>query len=137
MMHDTSAPTTPHDASTLRAGTEETNRRFEEAFRRGDPAAAAREVYTRDALVMPPGTPAVRGRDGAEQFWPAAAQQLGITDVRLATDELHPMGDGAYEVGHATLTLGGGQQVVAKYVVIWRQEEGRWRWHVDIWNTNA
>ena len=42
--------------------------------------------------------------------------------------------DGAYEIGRATLDLGGGQQAHAKYVVIWRQEDGQWRWHVDIWN---
>jgi len=24
-----------------------------------------------------------------------------------------------------------------KYVVYWRQEDGRWKWHVDIWNPNS
>jgi hypothetical protein len=24
-----------------------------------------------------------------------------------------------------------------KYVVYWREEDGRWQWHVDIWNPNA
>ena len=119
------------------AGIAETNRAFEAAFRRGDHAGAAREVYTRDARVMPPGAPTVIGVDAAAEFWPAAARQLGIVEVALATDDLQPMGDGAYEVGHATLTLAGGQQVVAKYVVIWRQEDGRWRWHVDIWNLDG
>jgi len=41
-----------------------------------------------------------------------------------------------HEVGRAVLTLGG-QQAAAKYVVVWRQEDGRWRWHVDIWNMEA
>ena len=119
------------------AGIASTNRRFEETFRSGGAAAAAREVYTRDARVMPPGAPTVLGRDAAEQFWPAAQQALGIVDVQLSTVELEPLGDAAYEVGSARLTLAGGQQVTAKYVVIWRQEDGRWRWHVDIWNMDA
>lgn len=123
--------------SDLRAGTDATNRRFEAAFNRNDPAGAAREVYTRDARVMPPGAPTVQGRDAAAQFWAAAAQQLGVTRVALATEANEPLGDGAYEVGRATLTLGGGQQATAKYVVIWRQEDGQWRWHVDIWNMDA
>jgi ketosteroid isomerase-like protein len=28
-------------------------------------------------------------------------------------------------------------QMEVKYVVYWRQEDGRWKWHVDIWNMNA
>ena len=111
-----------------------TNRVFEEeVVGRGDFGALER-VYTRDARILPPDAPMIQGRDAIAQFWTGAAQQLGITAVALSTVDLHPLGDGAYEVGRGTLTLGGGQQVVAKYVVIWRQEDGRWRWHVDIWN---
>jgi ketosteroid isomerase-like protein len=115
-------------------GIAETNRRFETAFAQGDPARAAMEVYTRDARVMPPGATTVHGRDAAAQFWKAAAAQMGIEAVALETVDLQLLGDGAYEIGRGTLTLTGGQQAVAKYVVVWRQEEGRWRWHVDIWN---
>jgi ketosteroid isomerase-like protein len=123
-----------YDIAGIRQGIDATNAGFMEAFGRGDPAAAARETYTRDARILPPDAPIVQGRDAIAQFWTGAAQQLGITAVALSTVDLHPLGDGAYEVGRGTLTLGGGQQVVAKYVVIWRQEDGRWRWHVDIWN---
>ncbi len=79
----------------------------------------------------------VEGRERAEQFWATAAQQLGITRVELSTIQLEPLGEGAYEVGRATLTVGGGHQVAAKYVVVWKREDGRWRWHVDIWNMEA
>ncbi len=135
-MSSTTEPTATGVAYTpdLQAGIAETNRRFEAAFAHGDPARAAREVYTRDAHVMPPGATTVRGREAAGQFWAGAAAQLGITAVALETVDLQPLGEGAYELGRGTLTVGGGQQVVAKYVVVWRQEEGRWRWHVDIWN---
>ena len=121
-------------APDLHAGIAEANRRFERTFAQGEPGRAAREVYTRDARVMPPGAATVIGRDAAEQFWAGAAAQMGIKDVTLETVDLQPFGDSAYEVGRGVLTLTGGQQVVAKYVVIWRQEDGRWQWHVDIWN---
>jgi ketosteroid isomerase-like protein len=124
----------PYDVASIRQGIDETNRRFEETFGRGDPAGAARETYTRDARILPPDAATVEGRDAIAGFWEGAARQLGISRVALSTDDLQPLGDGAYELGHATLTLGGGQQATAKYVVIWRQEDGRWRWHVDIWN---
>lgn len=133
-MSSTPEPAGAAYAPELRAGVAETNRRFETAIAAGDPARAAREVYTRDARVMPPGGATVLGREGAAQFWAGAAAQLGITGVALETVDLQPLGEGAYEVGRGVLTVGGGQQVAAKYVVVWRQEDGRWRWHVDIWN---
>jgi len=126
-----------NDVAGLRRGIDESNRRFEKAFNGGDPAAAAQAVYTRNARILPPGAPMVEGRDAIAQFWTGAAKQLNVQRVELSTVDLQPLGDGAYEIGRATLTLAGGQSAVAKYVVIWRQEDGRWRWHVDIWNMEA
>ena len=117
-----------------RAHIDRVNRKFEEVIARGDAAGAAREVYTRDCRIMPPGAETVVGREAAEQFWPAAVGQLGATAVRLETVDLQALGDGVCEIGRATISMTGGQQAVAKYVVVWRQEEGQWRWHVDIWN---
>jgi ketosteroid isomerase-like protein len=52
-----------------------------------------------------------------------------------------PAGDGLVEIGIATLLAAPQGQPAAqmdvKYVVYWRQEGGRWKWHVDIWNSNA
>jgi ketosteroid isomerase-like protein len=52
-----------------------------------------------------------------------------------------PAGDGIVEIGSATLTIQpegqGASELGVKYVVYWRQEDARWKWHVDIWNTNA
>ncbi len=125
------------DVAGLRRGVDETNRRFEDAFNRGDAAGAAREVYTRDARILPPGSAIVQGRERIVEFWTATAPQMGLRRVELSTLDLQPLGDAAVEIGRATLTLSGGQQARAKYIVVWRQEEGRWRWHVDIWNMDA
>lgn len=118
-------------------GIDATNRRFEAAFDAGDPARAAREAYTRGARVLPPGAPLVQGRDNAAAFWQAAAQQLGIRKVRLSTRELEVNGERAHEIGQATLTLADDQAVTAKYVVVWKNEGGEWRWDVDIWNMDG
>jgi uncharacterized protein (TIGR02246 family) len=125
------------DVTAIRRGIDETNRRFEDAFTRGDAASVAQEVYAGDARVLPPGAEMVQGRDRIAEFWAAAAPQMGVQRVQLSTVELQPLGDGAYEIGRATLTLAGGQQATAKYVVIWRQEKDRWRIHVDIWNMDT
>jgi uncharacterized protein (TIGR02246 family) len=131
------AATTFPEMASMRQGIDQTNRDFEAAVGRGDPAGAARDTYTADARILPPGAPMVQGREAIAQFWVAAAQQMGITAVRLHTLDLQPIGDGAYEIGRAVLTIAGGQSAEAKYVVLWRQEDGRWRWHVDVWNMDA
>ncbi len=125
------------DMAAVRAQVEQTNRGFMEAMNRGDVHGATDATYTADATVIPPGAPTVKGRENIAPFWAAAGQQLGLQQVDLTTLELERMGDGLYEIGRATLTLAGGQQATSSYVVIWKHEEGRWRWHVDIWNMNA
>src|SRR2546429_4329874 len=126
--------TVVQDLASIRQGIDETHRRFEDAFNRGDAAGAARQLYTRDARILPPGAAMVDGGDGIAEYWAASAPQMGVRRVELSTLDLQPLGDGAYEIGRATLTLAGGQRVSPRYVVVWKQEDGVWRRRLDIWN---
>ncbi len=121
----------------IQHGVARANERFVASFNAGDFAGAARGVYTRAARVLPPGADMIQGREAIAGFWEAAASQMGLKSCRLQTVELVPMGEGAYEIGRGTLTLTNGQQVAVKYVVVWKEEDGDWRWDVDIWNPNA
>ncbi len=47
--------TVVQDLASIRQGIDETHRRFEDAFNHGDAAGAARQLYTRDARILPPG----------------------------------------------------------------------------------
>ena len=127
------------DVTALRRGIDETHRRFEDMFNRGDAAGAARQLYTRDARILPPGAETVQGRDRIAEYWAAAAAapQTGVRRVELSTLDLQPLGDGAYEIGRATLTLAGGQRVTPRYFVVWKQEDGAWRRREDIWNMDS
>ena len=115
-----------------------TNRVFEEeVVGRGDFSALER-VYTRDARILPPGAPMVAGRAAIADFWRGAAVALGVEGIRLQTLSLDVLGDRAQEIGRAELTVAGGQGPVAlKYVVLWKREDGAWRWDVDIWNADS
>lgn len=125
----------PQVDADVRRGVHATNRRFEQHFNLGDPAGAAREVYSEGARILPPGAPLVEGREAIGRFW-SDAQAGGLERVALSTVDLQPSGDQLYEIGRAALTLTGGGQATAKYVVIWQHDGERWRWHVDIWNMN-
>jgi ketosteroid isomerase-like protein len=128
-------PETTSDIGSVRQALDAKNRAFEQAANAGDLARAARGVYTKNARILPPDAPMIEGRDAIAEFWTKAAAQLGVKQVRLETVELDAHSGHAHEIGRATLTLASGETVVGKYVVLWKQEDGEWRWDVDIWNT--
>jgi ketosteroid isomerase-like protein len=99
------------------------------------------QLYTRDARILPPGAEMISGREAIKKFWTDLIQSANATSAPLTSIEVMPAGDGAVEIGRATITLappGQAQtQIEVKYVVYWRQEDGLWKWHVDIWNPNS
>ncbi len=123
------------DEATLRA-MREVNRTFEEeVVGRGDFAALDR-VYTRDARILPPGGEMVEGLDAIRAFWKQAAKDLGVTHVRLNPFEAEVTGDIAYEVARGEVGTAQGALPI-KYIVVWKRQDGAWRWHRDIWNASA
>jgi ketosteroid isomerase-like protein len=99
------------------------------------------QIYTSDARILPPGGPMVSGREAIKKFWSDLVGSVNATSATLASVDVMPAGDGVVEIGGATLTVQPQGQAAAqmevKYVVYWRQEDGRWKWHVDIWNQNG
>lgn len=94
-------------------------------------------VYTSNARILPPGAEMIEGREQIKSFWQQAVASLGVKSAALTTVDAESGGDYLFEIGRADLTLRGGQPATVKYVVLWRQEGGTWKWHVDIWNPNA
>ena len=129
-------PSSRSDATALGPAVDAANRRFENTFNSGDAAGAAREFYSKDARILPPGSETVQGREKIAAYWAAAATapQTGVRQLQLATLDLQPVGDAAYEIGRATLTLANGQRVTPRYLIVWKKENGVWRRYLDIWN---
>jgi uncharacterized protein (TIGR02246 family) len=106
------------------------------AFNKGDAAAVA-ALYTEDAYVLPPGSAMVKGHAAIEAFWRQAAQQM--SDAKLTTIDVLPLGrSAAREIGTVTLKTKSQppQEVVGKYVVVWRKIGRDWKLATDIWNTD-
>jgi ketosteroid isomerase-like protein len=57
--------------------------------------------------------------------------------VQLSTLDLQLVGDAAYEIGRATLTLANGQRATPRYLIVWKKEGGEWRRYLDIWNMDT
>ena len=119
-----------------KATIEKLNDAWTAAFNKGDAAAVA-ALYTEDAYVLPPGSAMVKGRAAIEAFWRQAAQQM--TDAKLTTLDVLPLGrSAAREIGTVTLKTKSQppQEVVGKYVVVWRKVGRDWKLATDIWNTD-
>ena len=102
--------------------------------------AALDDVYTSDARILPPGAPMISGREAIKDFWSTLIQSANAKSAVLESVDVMPTGDGVVEIGRAVLTVepqGQPVQMDVKYVVYWKPEDSRWKWHVDIWNLNG
>jgi ketosteroid isomerase-like protein len=99
------------------------------------------EIYTADARILPPGSPLISGRQAIKEFWSNLVQAVSAKSAVLTSVDVIPSGEGVVEIGSAKLFMEPEGQSAAemevKYVVYWQQEDGRWKWHVDIWNQNS
>lgn len=98
-------------------------------------------IYTASARILPPGAPMISGRQAIKEFWSNLIQSVNAKSAVLASVDVIPTGDGVVEIGRATLTVhpegGAAAEMEVKYVVYWREEDGLWKWHIDIWNQNS
>jgi ketosteroid isomerase-like protein len=92
-------------------------------------------IYSENAAVMPPNSESVNGRAAIEDFFTefhAAGMGVEIKDT-----EAHANGDVGYKVGTYTISDADGATVdEGKYVEIWRNIDGTWQMHRDIFNSN-
>lgn len=111
------------------------NKQFVAAFAKGDAAALA-AMYSSGGQAFPPNAELVQGRDALQKLW-QGAMASGVKDVVLTTTKLEAHGNTAYEVGTYVMNAAGGKPVDrGKFVVIWKRENGQWKLHRDIWNSN-
>ena len=99
-----------------------------------DPAAIA-AMYTEDGAVLPPNSETVSGRAAIGAFWTEFLAS-GISGAGKDA-EVYAQGNLGYTVGTYTAADAGGATIDrGEYVVIWRNVDGKWQIHRDIWNSS-
>ncbi len=119
----------------IRATIEAEGQRFTAELKKGDAAALA-AMYATDAKAFPPNGDIAEGRVAIRKVWQDAID-AGMRDLSFTVLEVERKGNIVYEVGKYSLRGADGKEVDAgKYIVIWKQEGGKWRLFLDIWNSS-
>jgi uncharacterized protein (TIGR02246 family) len=122
-------------ASDIRSAIEAANKEFRVAFKASD-ATALGNLYTVQGQLLPANSDVILGTEAIRAFWQGAFK-MGLNDATLETVEAEAHGDTAIEVGRYRLFAGSGTVAdQGKYIVVWKQEGGRWKLHRDIWTTS-
>lgn len=110
------------------------NAAFHKAFENSDSVGLA-NLFTTDGKLMTPGEPSSVGR-------PAIASTVAMymkMNVKLKAKTIDVWGNDDLLVEEGTVSLFDQKDTEldnAKYLVIWKKEDGQWKLFRDMWNTN-
>ncbi|CAH1264005.1 Hypp2813 [Branchiostoma lanceolatum] len=93
-------------------------------------------LFTEDGKIMPPGSDTAHGREGVQHVLSSYRMALGVTTLKLKSEEVGPMGsDVMYDRGIYTSNSEDGTVADAgKYVLIFKKVGGVWFIYIDIFN---
>ena len=129
--------TTPEpafDLSAVKVEIIDANKVFAATFPESDSVALS-NLYTADAKVMVHGVPAVSGKDNIQSLF-GGFMRSGVNKVDLKTIEVWGNEDYITEEGEFSIFVDDNMVDQGKYVVLWKNEDGKWYLHRDIFNSN-
>lgn len=112
------------------------NKIYGECFGKKDSATFV-GLYTKDAVIYPYNMPSLAGAAGIGGFFNGGVK-MGVAGINITTDELIGGPEGIAEVGKYDLKDSTGKTLdKGKFIVVWKQEDGKWKMHRDIWNSDG
>jgi len=112
------------------------NKIFGETFATGDSTAFA-NCYTSDACINVTGMPRMCGTGPLTAFF-NGGYQMGIRNIKLTTEEVMGGKEAMVETGNYEMFMANNVSVEkGKYIVVWKEENGKWKMHRDIWNSDS
>jgi ketosteroid isomerase-like protein len=92
--------------------------------------------YTSDACISPSNMPKMCGPQAINAFF-SGGYKMGIRNIKLTTAEVMGGKDAVVETGaYEILGDKGVSFDKGKFIVVWKEENGKWKMHRDIWNTD-
>jgi len=115
---------------------------YEDAFNQNDAGAVA-ALYTEDAVLLPPETDPVYGREAIEKYFADLFTQYHASNCVIRPDQYSPHiigtgGNGLWSSGNWSATFkaktGDSIQLKSKWSSIYVREGNAWKIQMDIWN---
>ena len=113
---------------------EEANQAFMDTRESGDPEAMSM-LYTLDARLLPANGALIEGREAIKAYWTEGMAQAS-SELVLETVSAEGYGDMAIEEGRYKIKVGSQEVDKGKFIVAWKKEDGQWKLHQDIWNSD-
>jgi uncharacterized protein (TIGR02246 family) len=127
---------TSFDLTAVKKVIDSTNAVFGSMFSKGDSAGLA-SLYTSDAKFMTPNMPTAIGRNGVQSAFAGFFAALGTPNITLTANEVWGTEELITEVGSYTMTDKTGKEIdKGKYIDLWKMEDGKWKLHRDIFNSD-
>ncbi len=104
---------------------------YDAAHQAGDGEALAR-MFRDDAVIIPPGKPAIIGRKAIEKYFSSVKGGAGLKTEMARIEVDVSM---AYDYGTASWTENGDRRVLY-YMDIYRLEDEEWKLQLSSWNSN-
>jgi len=112
------------------------NKMYNECFAKNDSTGFV-GCYTSDAILMAPNMPALTGSEAIKAFF-NGGYAMGIRGIDLVTTEVNGGAEMVYETGTYSVKDGSGNSLEkGKFIVIWKNVNGSWKMHRDIYNSDA
>jgi len=134
--HAPSKVDTTADETALRAADDT----FERALHSGD-VETVTALYAEDAVLLPAGAPAVRGRDAIHEFFKSAIAERKpgeATTGTLSDRSVGVSGDLGWSSGASKVTGPDGATIfTGKFLSVSRKVSGKWLYIRDTWNSDS
>ena len=103
---------------------------------KGDSVGLA-SLYTSDAKFMAPNMPTASGRSAIQSAFAGLFAAMGTPGLTLTTTDIWGTDELITEVGTYTMTDKTGKEMdKGKYIDLWKMEDGKWKLHRDIFNSD-
>lgn len=123
------------DLAAARKAIDSTNTIFGNLVAKGDSVGLA-ALYTSDGKIMGSNMPTASGRNAIQSTFGGMFAAMGPIGLNLTAEEVNGTEELVSEVGVYTMTKDGKEIDKGKYIVLWKMEDGKWKLHRDIFNSD-
>jgi uncharacterized protein (TIGR02246 family) len=124
------------DLAAVKKVIDSTNAVFGSMVSKGDSVGLA-SLYTSDAKFMAPNSPTASGRNAIQSAFAGLFAAMGTPNLTLTANEVWGTEELITEVGSYTMTDKNGKEIEkGKYIDLWKMEDGKWKLHRDIFNSD-